>query len=115
VAADNPARVSYERCDCLVVGGGPAGCALAVLLAARGLSVVLVDHGRAHYSGPNETLLASSLPMLERTGFAALLRACAPPDPLRHGAIWGSDTLQWRDGEPQGLWLRRGPFEGVGD
>jgi 2-polyprenyl-6-methoxyphenol hydroxylase-like FAD-dependent oxidoreductase len=108
---DNPARVSDERCDCLVVGGGPAGCALAVLLAGRGLSVVLVDHGRAHYSGPNETLLASSLPMLERTGLAALLRDCALPDPLRHGAIWGSDTLQWRDGEQQGLWLRRGPFD----
>ena len=103
--------MSDERCDCLVVGGGPAGCALAVLLAARGRSVVLMDNGRAHYSGPNETLLASSLPMLERTGLAALLRACALPDPLRHGAIWGSDTLQWRDGGEQGLWLRRGPFD----
>ena len=103
--------MSDERCDCLVVGGGPAGCALAVLLAARGLSVVLVDHGRAHYSGPNETLLASSLPMLERTGLAALLRACALPDPLRHGAIWGSDTLQWRDDGEPGLWLRRGSFD----
>jgi 2-polyprenyl-6-methoxyphenol hydroxylase-like FAD-dependent oxidoreductase len=82
-----------------------------VLLAGRGRSVVLVDHGRAHYSGPNETLLASSLPMLERTGLAALLRACALPDPLRHGAIWGSDVLQWRDAAEPGLWLRRGPFD----
>jgi len=103
--------VSHERCDCLVVGGGPAGSALAVLLAERGLSVVLVDHGRAHYSGPNETLLASSLPMLERTGLAALLHACALPDPLRHGSIWGSDTLQWRERGEVGLWLRRGPFD----
>ena len=82
-----------------------------MLLVERGFSVVLVDHGRAHYSGPNETLLASSLPMLERTGLAALLRACALPDPLRHGAIWGSDTLQWREGAEQGLWLQRGPFD----
>ncbi|HEX6812061.1 MAG TPA: FAD-dependent monooxygenase [Planctomycetota bacterium] len=100
-----------ERCDCLVAGGGPAGSALAMLLALRGLSVVLVDHGRAHYSGPNETLLASALPMLARTELAALLAECATPDPLRHGAIWGSDTLQWREGAEQGLWLRRGPFD----
>ncbi len=103
--------MSLARCDALIVGGGPAGSTLAILLAARGFSVVLVDHGRAHYSGPNETLLGSSLPMLERTGLGSLLTACALPDPLRHGAIWGSDALEWRAPGDAGLWLRRGPFD----
>ncbi|MEO6596300.1 MAG: FAD-dependent monooxygenase, partial [Planctomycetota bacterium] len=98
-------------CDCLIVGGGPAGCALAILLAQRGRAVMLVDHGRAHYSGPNETLLGSSMPMLERTGLGILLTTCAQPDPLRHGAIWGSDALQWREPGHAGLWLQRGPFD----
>jgi hypothetical protein len=32
-------------------------------------------------------------------------------DPLRHGAVWGSDELQWRHGEEAGLLLRRGVFD----
>ena len=33
----------YRRCDVLVVGGGPAGCAAAVSAARMGADVVLVE------------------------------------------------------------------------
>ena len=40
-----------------MIGGGAAGAALALFLARRDVSVTLVDDGRAHYSGPFETVL----------------------------------------------------------
>ena len=97
--------------DCLVIGGGVAGACLSLLLARRGVSVVLVDHGRLHPSGPYETLLASSRPLLERLELLPVLAACAQPDPLRHGAIWGSDEASWRGEEAPGWLLARGAFD----
>jgi geranylgeranyl reductase family protein len=35
-----------DRCDAIVVGAGPAGAVAALLMARRGLDVVLVDKGR---------------------------------------------------------------------
>jgi len=100
-------------CDCLVVGGGPAGAALAWRLANDGSRVVLVDGNRARHSGPYETLLPGALGVFAANGFAAVVREAAEPDRLRHGAIWGSDALQWRDAAADGggLLLRRGPFD----
>lgn len=107
-----PAAKIAEPCDCLIVGGGPAGAMLALLLAADRFRVVLVDAGRVRHTGRWETLLASSASLLERIGQGDLVRAAASPDPMRHGAIWGSDSLRWRepDSDP-GLLLERGVFE----
>lgn len=102
-----------ERFECAIVGGGPAGSALAWLLAGRGQAVLLLDDGRHTGPAPTETLLASARGGLDRAGLLPLLEAAAVPDPLRHGAIWGSDTLRWRDegGGGPGWLLRRGPFD----
>ncbi|MGB3965939.1 MAG: FAD-dependent monooxygenase, partial [Planctomycetota bacterium] len=100
-----------ESCDCLIVGAGPAGASLAILLARDGLRVVLVDHGRGHRSGPYETLLGGARTMLDRVDLASVIGGGAEPDPLRHGAIWGEGAVAWRAGEPAGLLLRRGPFD----
>lgn len=95
----------------LIVGGGAAGAALAWLLAGSGRSVWLVERGRAHHSGPFETMLAPARTMLARTGLLPLLDACGERDPLRHGAIWGGEAVEWRRDGDAGLLLRRGPFD----
>lgn len=103
--------MSSNELDVVVVGGGPAGATLARLLAERGRSVALIDHGRAHYSGPFETVLASTRSAWSRMGLLDGLTDGVQPDPLRHGAIWGGDGLEWRQGDEAGLLLRRGPFD----
>jgi flavin-dependent dehydrogenase len=60
--------VETIRCDVLVAGGGPAGAAVATLLARRGLQVQLVErevHPRFHIG---ESLLPMNRPILERLG-----------------------------------------------
>lgn len=57
-----------QTCDVLVMGGGPAGSALATLLAEKGRRVVLLEkdhHPRFHIG---ESLLPLSLPYLDRLG-----------------------------------------------
>ena len=80
-------------------------------LAQRGVTVALVDHGRAHYSGPFETVLASTKSTWQRMGLLQQVADGVTEDPLRHGAIWGNPELQWREGEEAGLLLRRGVFD----
>lgn len=97
--------------DCLILGGGVAGTALAFLLHRQQQRVVLVDAGTARLSGPYETLLPPARTLLARTGLAEPIDACAERDTLRHGAIWGSDAIEWRTGDEHGLLLRRGAFD----
>lgn len=103
--------VRTQKLDCLIVGGGPGGAALALHLAQRDVAVALVDHGRAHYSGPFETVLASTKSIWDRMGLLQSVAAGVAVDPLRHGAIWGNQELQWRQDEEAGLLLRRGVFD----
>ena len=59
---------SVERCDVLVIGGGPAGSTAAALLAERGRRVVLLEkevHPRFHIG---ESLLPQNLALFERLG-----------------------------------------------
>ncbi|MFA0922311.1 NAD(P)/FAD-dependent oxidoreductase [Xanthomonas fragariae] len=54
--------------DVLIIGGGPAGCAAAIVLAELGWSVTLLEkeqHPRFHIG---ESLLPMNMPILERLG-----------------------------------------------
>jgi flavin-dependent dehydrogenase len=65
---------SGQRCDVLVMGGGPAGSSAAIVLAERGYDVVLIEkahHPRFHIG---ESLLPSNLPLFERLGVAEQVR-----------------------------------------
>lgn len=82
-------------CECLVLGGGPAGAVLAGLLARQGRNVVLADDGRARHAMPAETMLPGSARLLERLGLEGVFAAHRFFGTPRHGTIWGSDTLNW--------------------
>jgi flavin-dependent dehydrogenase len=64
-----------ERCDVLVIGGGPGGSTAATLLARRGHQVMLLEknhHPRFHIG---ESLLPMNLPVYERLGVLEKIRA----------------------------------------
>lgn len=106
-----PAVALPASVDCLVVGGGPAGASLSFLLARQGMSVVLVDDGAPRPGSPMETLLPSSLRALERCGLAEAVARCSEVDRRRHGAMWDTEAIVWRDETRPGLCLRRPVFD----
>ena len=60
--------IAAQHCDVFVVGGGPAGAAVAMLLAEGGLDVVLAERERHPRFHVGESLLPHSLPILEKFG-----------------------------------------------
>src|SRR6202044_1458705 len=64
----NPAEMTTEQCDVVVIGGGPAGSTAAALLARRAHRVIALEkahHPRFHIG---ESLLPMNLPLFERLG-----------------------------------------------
>jgi flavin-dependent dehydrogenase len=57
-----------ERCDVIVIGGGPGGSAAAKYLAVAGLDVVLIEKERHPRFHVGESLLPHTLPILEELG-----------------------------------------------
>ncbi len=68
-------RIDDERCDVLVIGGGPGGSTAAALLARRGWSVIQLEKARHPRFHIGESLLPMNLPVLERLGVLDKVRA----------------------------------------
>src|SRR5262249_54614122 len=97
--ADTPADVSSTRC--CIVGGGPAGAMLALPLARRGVSAVLLEaHKDFDREFRGDTLHPSVLEILDEIGLAE------PLHQLRHAKVH-SATVQTADGPFTPVDLRR--------
>ncbi|WP_184557980.1 FAD-dependent oxidoreductase [Xanthomonas arboricola] len=75
--------------DVLIVGGGPAGCAAAIILAELGWAVTLLEkaqHPRFHIG---ESLLPMNMPILERLGVLEQVRQIGV---LKRGADFPNDA-----------------------
>lgn len=80
---------SSQRCDVLIIGGGPAGSTVAALLAEKGHEVVVLEkehHPRFHIG---ESLLPLNLPLLERLGVLDQVREIGV---VKYGAEFNSDN-----------------------
>lgn len=64
----NADTVSSRHCDVLIMGGGPAGAAVAALLARRGWHAVILEKDRHPRFHIGESLLPLSLPFLAELG-----------------------------------------------
>ncbi|MEP6884399.1 MAG: NAD(P)/FAD-dependent oxidoreductase [Gammaproteobacteria bacterium] len=81
-------------CDVLVIGGGPGGSTAASLLAEKGYRVVLLEKARHPRFHIGESLLPANLPILERLGVAAPMRAIGMEK-------WGAEFVSPCDGRRQ--------------
>lgn len=71
--------------DCLIVGGGPAGCAAAIACAQAGLRTTLIERDVAPRDRPGEALHPGVEPMLRELGVTEGLRAATR---ARFGGVW---------------------------
>jgi flavin-dependent dehydrogenase len=88
------------RCDVLVIGGGPAGSAIAALLAEEGWHVEVLEKDHHPRFRIGESLLPRSMPMLERLGVL--------PEIDRIGMRkYGAELVSQYDGRSRTLYFAR--------
>lgn len=107
--------------DVLIIGAGPGGSTAAALLAERGLSVALLEkdhHPRFHIG---ESLLPTNLPLLDRLGVAAEVKAIgmekwgaefvSPWHAKHHSCFEFADA--WDKSMPMAYQVRRAEFDHI--
>ena len=110
--------MAIERCEVLVVGGGPAGSTTAALLAERGRHVVLIEKDRHPRFHIGESLLPLNLPLFDRLGVRDAIECMAMPkygvefvSPY-HGKTVSYDFANaWDKNFPYAYQVRRSEFD----
>jgi len=91
--------VKTERCDVLVIGGGPAGATLATILKkyAPQRRVVILERapGPRHHVG--ESLLPGMVPVLKEMGVFDKIDGAGFPRKLGATYVWGRDRTPWEN------------------
>lgn len=104
--------------DVLVVGGGPAGAATAIVCAAAGLRVVVAERQRFPRPAPGETLHPGVEALLDRLGVGDAVRGAGF---LRHTGHWVCQgNARWfvpfgqdANGPWQGFQAERAVFDAI--
>jgi 2-polyprenyl-6-methoxyphenol hydroxylase-like FAD-dependent oxidoreductase len=93
--------LDLQECACCVVGGGPGGAVLSLLLARHGISVLLLEmHKDFDREFRGDTIHPSTLEILDQMGLAEKLHE------IPHTKVSGP-TLQFADGPYRPLDLGR--------
>ena len=79
------------RTTVAVIGGGPAGSAVAMTLARLGVPVLLIEGGDGTGNPIGETLAPSATPLLHRLGAIDALRASHPLPCHGNRSSWGGN------------------------
>ncbi len=81
--------------DAVVVGGGPAGCATASLLALRGKSVLLLEREKFPRYHIGESLISAVWPTLDMLGLRDRLAELRAPRKYGGTVRWGKQGEFW--------------------
>ena len=83
--------------DVMIVGGGPAGAAVALALARRGLSPIVLESEPGPRLKVGECLPPNINPLLNHFGLTERLRRLGNLASHGNQFIWGSDSIEARD------------------
>jgi flavin-dependent dehydrogenase len=96
-ATGSPGARAMPTVDVAVVGGGPAGCAVAMALARLGAAVVVLERTDGGGNPVGESLPPSATPLLHRLGAWEAVAATAPLAIHANRSCWGADAIEERD------------------
>jgi len=81
--------------DVIVIGGGPGGSTTATMLARQGWRVLLFERERFPRQHVGESLLPSTLPVLEELGVLPAVQAAGFLPKAGATMVWGKNPEPW--------------------
>lgn len=83
--------------DVVIVGGGPAGAAIALALTRRGISPIVLEAHSAPQMKVGECLPPTINPLLDHFGITERLRRRGNLPSYGNRFVWGSNSIEERD------------------